>query len=206
MLILRRSSVARFCASCLSRLARPSSSWKMSDESTVLSRKRNDLGDRRAPGDASHRIGGDRLQFGARGGAVGIGELFLQFAGGLALGAPPVDFREARKFARRAGRSRRRAVSAGSSSSSTSPAFTWSPVATWIAEILPGSSGWITLARPARSILPCATACTSSRPKNDQASSAAKNAQIVSISATGIGGGGVPEFRARRAGTRGRGR
>ena len=66
-------------------------------------------------------------------------------------------------------------ASEGSISSSTSPAFTCWPLTTWIAATLPLSNGWITLARLSVSILPGATAWTSSLPKNDHASAQAKN-------------------------------
>src|SRR5271169_174233 len=74
-----------------------------------------------------------------------------------------------------------------------------------MASTVPGSSGWITLARPAISTLPGATARTSSRPKKDQQSARAKKAQIVSIRTTGKGDEGVSRI-SRAAGKNSRSR
>src|SRR5215471_5140069 len=79
----------------------------------------------------------------------------------------------------------------GSSSISTSPAFTFCPSRTWIARTTPVSNGWITLVRPLGIILPCAEATISTSLIEAQATAAANTSTMVRPIARPTGDGGV---------------
>src|SRR5882757_2660766 len=79
----------------------------------------------------------------------------------------------------------------GSSSISTSPAFTACPSRTKIPLTIPASSGWMTLSPPWATILPGAVATISILPKQAQAKPTQKISTIVMPSARPTGEGGV---------------
>src|SRR5262245_30546709 len=87
--------------------------------------------------------------------------------------------------------SRSAAFTVGSSSISTSPAFTACPSCTRIDRTTPVSNGWITLVRPLGTIFPGADATMSIVPANAQISAALNSRIIVAPIARPIGDGGV---------------